>query len=203
MDVMRVLVTGAHGLLGRSLLRQAGGEVELIACGRRAESPPERSVYRRVDLLDREEGMTPSWLGSAGVPSLEERELALQSAETTLETAQAAVGAARDARDAVAVLREVLWAGGAQALRRGVTACALALGFEVDESDDGNLVRRGEEVAIGSSGVAQQAPQEQEQAGGESPVFSASWQLRAFTHPEPPGSEQASELDHTHRDPEL
>jgi hypothetical protein len=100
------------------------------------------------DLLDREEGMTPSWLGSAAVPSLEERELALQSAETTLETAQAAVDATRDARDAVAVLREVLWAGGAQALRRGVTACALALGFEVDQGDEGNLVLSADEVDL-------------------------------------------------------
>lgn len=50
---MKILVTGAHGFLGRSVLRQAGGmEVELVACGRRAEPPPENPAYHRIDLHD-------------------------------------------------------------------------------------------------------------------------------------------------------
>ena len=49
---MKILVTGAHGFLGRSVLRQAVGEAELVACGRRGEPPPETPAYARVDLLD-------------------------------------------------------------------------------------------------------------------------------------------------------
>lgn len=49
---MKILVTGAHGFLGRSVLRQAVGEAELVACGRRHEPPPETPAYTRVDLLD-------------------------------------------------------------------------------------------------------------------------------------------------------
>lgn len=46
---MRVLVTGAHGLLGRSLV-QEGADLELITCGRREE--PVGPAYHRIDLAD-------------------------------------------------------------------------------------------------------------------------------------------------------
>ena len=46
---MKVLVTGAHGLLGRSLAQEAAG-LELVTCGRREE--PAGPAYRRVDLAD-------------------------------------------------------------------------------------------------------------------------------------------------------
>ena len=49
---MKILVTGAHGFLGRSVLRQDVAEVELVACGRRGEPPPATLAYRRVNLLD-------------------------------------------------------------------------------------------------------------------------------------------------------
>ena len=46
---MRVLVTGAHGLLGRSLVQEGAG-FELISCGRREE--PVGPAYHRIDLAD-------------------------------------------------------------------------------------------------------------------------------------------------------
>ena len=46
---MRVLVTGAHGLLGRSLVQEGAG-FELITCGRREE--PVGPAYHRIDLAD-------------------------------------------------------------------------------------------------------------------------------------------------------
>ena len=49
---MRILVTGAHGLLGRSILRQSTDGVELVACGRRQQAPAEADSYCRIDLLD-------------------------------------------------------------------------------------------------------------------------------------------------------
>ena len=48
---MRILVTGAHGLLGRSLLRQ-GGSIELIGCGRRS-GPAGNHSYRQIEIADR------------------------------------------------------------------------------------------------------------------------------------------------------
>jgi hypothetical protein len=102
-----------------------------------AQREGEAVVEAFRDMLDREEEMVPSWVPKVSVPSLDERERALKGAEEALETARAALDAARDARDAVAVLRDILWTRGARALGRGVTACALALGFEVTETDDG------------------------------------------------------------------
>lgn len=49
-DAMRILVTGAHGFLARSLLAR-GGPVVWTACGRGPE-PPDSSPYHQVDLLD-------------------------------------------------------------------------------------------------------------------------------------------------------
>jgi dTDP-4-dehydrorhamnose reductase len=49
---MKILVTGAHGLVGRSLLRQRGA-AELVGCGRSSD-PAEGRAYQQVDLLDRE-----------------------------------------------------------------------------------------------------------------------------------------------------
>lgn len=46
---MKVLVTGAQGLLGRSLVQEAAG-LELITCGRREE--PVGPAYHRIDLAD-------------------------------------------------------------------------------------------------------------------------------------------------------
>ena len=62
---MKALVTGAHGLLGRSLLQAAGG-VELITCGRRDE--PVGPEYHRIDLADDAAvesliaGTSPDWV---------------------------------------------------------------------------------------------------------------------------------------------
>ena len=100
------------------------------------------------DILEREEEMTPSWVTKVAVPSLEGRVESLKRAEQALVKAQAEVDAAQDARDAVAVLRDVLWTRGARALKRGVTACALALGFEVNETDQGDLVLSADGVGI-------------------------------------------------------
>ena len=49
---MRILVTGARGLVGRALLRQRG-PVELVGCGRGSE-PVGARAYHQVDLLDRQ-----------------------------------------------------------------------------------------------------------------------------------------------------
>lgn len=92
------------------------------------------------DRLDVEEEITPSWVAKTTVPRLDDRQEALEHAESALALAQGEFDSARNARDAVAVLREVLWVGGAQAQRRGVTACALALGYEVTETSDGDLI---------------------------------------------------------------
>lgn len=89
------------------------------------------------DILDRDEEMVPSWVPKVSVPGLAEREEALSRAEEALAKARDGVDTARNARDAVAVLRDVLWTRGTRALGRGVTACAVALGFEVAETDDG------------------------------------------------------------------
>ena len=70
---MRILVTGAHGLLGRSLLRYAEGRgrhiaSEMIACGRGVDPVPGGSRYHQIDLLDeprvREllERVEPEWI---------------------------------------------------------------------------------------------------------------------------------------------
>ncbi len=48
---MRILVTGAHGLLGRSLLRQEG-TAEVIGCGRSSE-PVGNNTYRQIEIVDR------------------------------------------------------------------------------------------------------------------------------------------------------
>jgi hypothetical protein len=101
------------------------------------------------DMLDREEEMVPSWVPKVSVPSLDEREEALKRAEEALATARRDVEAARDARDAIAVLRDVLWTRGARALGRGVTACVVALGFEVTDTDDGLVISAdGREIFI-------------------------------------------------------
>lgn len=47
---MRILVTGARGLVGRALLRQQGPE--LVGCGR-GSGPVEERPYHQIDLLDR------------------------------------------------------------------------------------------------------------------------------------------------------
>ena len=47
---MKILVTGAHGLLGRSLLRERVA-AELIGCGRGAD-PVGSGAYYQIDLLD-------------------------------------------------------------------------------------------------------------------------------------------------------
>ena len=47
---MKILVTGAHGLLGRSLLRERSA-AELIGCGRGAD-PVGSGAYHQIDLLD-------------------------------------------------------------------------------------------------------------------------------------------------------
>ena len=56
---MKILVTGAHGLLGSSILRCAGAEsskadgaAELIGCGRGAEPVFADVEYHQIDLLD-------------------------------------------------------------------------------------------------------------------------------------------------------
>ena len=51
-SLMKILVTGANGFLGRSLLGLRG-EVEWIGCGRTAE-PPAGTPYHQVDLEDRQ-----------------------------------------------------------------------------------------------------------------------------------------------------
>ena len=62
---MRVLVTGAHGLLGRSLVHVAEG-VELVTCGRREE--PVGPEYYRINLGNAAEverliaGTAPDWV---------------------------------------------------------------------------------------------------------------------------------------------
>ena len=63
---MRILVTGAHGLLGRSLLRQGGG-TEIIGCGRRSE-PAGKNPYRQIEIVDRTavvqllDSVRPDWV---------------------------------------------------------------------------------------------------------------------------------------------
>ena len=55
---MKILVTGAHGLLGSSILRRAAGSAgsdiahELIGCGRGAEPVFAGVDYHQIDLLD-------------------------------------------------------------------------------------------------------------------------------------------------------
>ncbi len=48
---MKILVTGAHGLLGRSLLQQHSDDVELLGCGRSADPVAERPYYQ-AQLLE-------------------------------------------------------------------------------------------------------------------------------------------------------
>jgi dTDP-4-dehydrorhamnose reductase len=48
---MRILVTGAHGLLGHSLLRHER-QIKMIGCGRRPQPVDQRS-YHQVELTDR------------------------------------------------------------------------------------------------------------------------------------------------------
>ena len=50
---MRILVTGAHGLLGRCLLRSAGSDEEIVGCGRSAE-PVGAGRYVQVDIMDKQ-----------------------------------------------------------------------------------------------------------------------------------------------------
>ena len=47
---MKVLVTGAHGLLGRSLVEAADKSVDILTCGRRDE--PVGGSYSKLDLSD-------------------------------------------------------------------------------------------------------------------------------------------------------
>ena len=63
---MRILVTGAHGLLGRSLLRQEG-KAEFIGCGRSSE-PVGNYTYRQIEIVDRSaviqmlKAVRPDWV---------------------------------------------------------------------------------------------------------------------------------------------
>ena len=50
MNTLKILVTGANGFLGRSLLALEG-EVEWIGCGRRTDV--RSAPYRQVDVLQR------------------------------------------------------------------------------------------------------------------------------------------------------
>ena len=63
---MKILVTGAHGLLGRSLLQQQS-DAELLGCGRSSEPVAERPYYQ-VQLLESGaaasllEAVRPDWV---------------------------------------------------------------------------------------------------------------------------------------------
>ena len=82
----------------------------------------------------------PRWLRNIGVPGLEARLEAVRGAESELRRAQEALDSARSEAEQLEAVRDILWAGHEQAVRRAAIRCAEILGFTAREDDEGNVV---------------------------------------------------------------